>query len=817
MPKTHEIPTFLDETGPVELVSELQGVTVDGSIVFLQCATTHYRPQLHNFYGTRCEVIFQPGTPGQPVTIRLDFCTPEIVRLRYFPGLEVPDVQTPMVVGQFDAPVAVEVTEEERAVTLKTAALRVEIIREPWQMNIFNLQGQLIWSTKPVDIAPLRRPKEQWNPPEQRWLFLHRYAYPLGVTGQGQQKQVFASFDLHYDEHIYGFGEGYGPFDKRGTQQELWLQEGFSNASPATYKQVPFYMSTRGYGLYVNTSNALRFNVGNLEHSALSVIVDDTALLDFYFIYGPSLKEILPRYTAITGAPGVPPKWSFGLWMARISYNRQEQVETIARQLRQHRIPCDVIHIDTDWFEHDWACDLRFGPQKFPDPAAMTDNLRQQGFKVCLWQWPNMIIDTPMFGEGREHGYLATRSNGQPYLFPGFMADAGFIDYSNPEAVAWVQQKFRELFKLGVAAIKVDFGEGAPPDAVYHGAASESMHNLYPLLYNKAIFEVTEEFWGKGQAMIWARSAWAGSQRYPVHWSGDGVARFEDLPCVLRSTLSFGLSGFPFYSHDIGGFSGLPSSELYVRWGQLGLLSSHARAHGMPPREPWEYGDEAETIFRRYDELRYRLMPYIYSEAVECGRSSLPMVRALVLDFQDDPTTHTLSDEYLFGRSLLVAPILDESNRRRVYLPAGEWIDYWSKATLEGGRWIEVDAALDVTPLYVRAGAIVPHGPLVQYVDEQPCDPLTLEIYAPAGQESYTVHEQHGPDIPVSYSREGKTLTVTVGAAPGQVELVLYGVAVVQAQLGNAPLELHSAGGGGTLVRFDGTQRREVKIQLGAA
>jgi alpha-D-xyloside xylohydrolase len=424
-----------------------------------------------------------------------------------------------------------------------------------------------------------------------------------------------------------------------------------------------------------------------------------------------------------------------------------------------------------------------------------------------------MIVDTLMFIEGRENGYLAKRPNGQTYTYSGFMADAGFIDYSNPEAVEWVKEKFRKLFELDVSVIKVDFGEGAPPDAIYHGVASESMHNLYPLLYNKAIFEITAEFWGEDQAMVWARSAWAGSQRYPVHWSGDGVARLEDLPCVLRSTMSFGLSGFPFYSHDIGGFTGLPSPELYARWGQLGLLSSHARAHGAPPREPWAYGEEAETIFRRYDELRYRLMPYIYSEAVECGQNSLPMVRALVIDYQDDPTTHTLEDEYLFGRNLLVAPILDETIRRSVYLPSGAWVDYWSKELLEGGRWIQVDAPLDVVPLYVRAGAILPHGPLMQYVDEKPCDPLTVEIYAPAAQGAYTIHDQTSLDIPIKYCREGDTLTVNVGAARGQVEVILYGVSVVSAQVDDKPLETEPSQTG-TLVRFDGATPRTVTLQI---
>ncbi len=772
---TYEIPRFLgDPSVPVELVSEVISHEHHGNSVILRCRANRYQPQIHDHYGTLAETVFDPPTDGQPVTVRLDFETEEIMRVRLAPGDSVPANDTPMVVGDFPG-AAINVSTTDDTLTIETTAITVTVQREPWQLTVTDKNDTVVWTTKPVDIAPLRRPVEQWNPPQQRWIFLHRYAYPAGTADHGDRQHSFVSFDLHYDEHIYGFGESYGRLDKRETYQPLWLQEGFSNASQATYKRAPFFMSTRGYGIYMNTANAVRCHVGDLEHTALSVIVDDTTLTDFYFIYGPSLKDILPRYTSITGQPAVPPKWTFGLWMARISYNSQQQVEAVADKLRERDIPCDVIHIDTNWYKNDWECDLEFCDEKFPDPAAMTARLRDQGFRVCLWQWPNMVVTSPMFHEGHQGGYLAKQPNGQPYLFTGFDVDAGFIDYSNPDAVTWVQAKFRKLFDLGVAAIKVDFGEGAPPDAIYAAAPSEQMHSLYPLLYNKAIWDVTEDYFGKGEAVVWARSAWAGSQRYPVHWSGDGVARHEDLACVLRAALSFGMSGFPFYSHDIGGFSGIPSSELYVRWAQFGLFSSHARAHGEPPREPWEYGDEAEAIFRQYTELRYRLMPYIYSEAVRCGKTSWPMLRPLVLEYQDDPNTYTLDDQYLFGPSLLVAPILDESNQRRAYLPEGIWIDYWTKETVPGGRWIHVEAPLDVMPMWVRAGAILPYGPLVQHTGERPLDELRVEIYQPGESGSFVIHNDSA-QLPIRYTYADGLLSVEVDHP--NVEIVVYGVTV---------------------------------------
>jgi alpha-D-xyloside xylohydrolase len=533
-------------------------------------------------------------------------------------------------------------------------------------------------------------------------------------------------------------------------------------------------MSSRGYGLFLNTSNPLHYRVGELEHTALSVTIEGTELVDAFLIYGPSLNQILSRYTDITGKPAVPPKWSFGLWMGRISYNTQDQVEQVAADLRAHQIPCDVIHIDTGWYDEDWQCDLEFGSHNFPDPARMLQRLHEAGFRTSLWQWPNMVLTSEMFAEGRDGGFLVKRENGEPYIYTGFGPDAGLIDYSNPEAVAWVGEKFRRLFAMGVAAIKTDFGEGAPINAVYHDGDAMAMHNRYPLLYNAAVFNMTTAAHGPGQGIVWSRSAWAGSQRYPVHWSGDGIARFEDLACVLRAALSFGMSGFPFYSHDIGGFSGIPSPELYVRWAQLAFFGSHVRCHGMPPREPWGYGEEAERIFRRYDNLRYRLLPYIYSEAVKCGQSSLPMMRPLFLSFPDDLQTWTIEDQFMFGDNILVAPVLDAGSARRVYLPAGRWVDYWRKEQLEGGRWHLVDAPLERIPLFVRVGAIIPMGPLQQYVDEKPLDPLQVEIWGPVAAGEYTVFDDCYEPITIRYRETENGLDVEVENAPGEVEIAVH-------------------------------------------
>ncbi len=785
MTDTHVLVPFLGRPTPVELVARLDRLEVQGSSVVMTCGTERHEPELQDYYGTVCETVFKWPEVGRPATVRADFWAPNVVRLRYAPGASVPQTPvpplvggtgaiSPMVVGSPEASVDLEVHEDVDRVTVRTSAMELTIEREPWRLVLRDLDAKVLWSTRPTDIEGLRRPRNQWNPPEQRWIFLHRYAYPLGCTVDGDRRAAFASFDLRHDEHVVGFGESFGRLDKIGSTQMLWLQEAFGNSSPASYKQVPFYLSNHGHAVFVHTSNAVRYDVGSREHSAISVTVEDTEALDWFVLAGPPGK-VLAGYTALTGEPVVPPPWSFGFWLGRITYSSQAEVERAAAELRQRRIPSDVIHIDTGWFAKDYTCDLTFSPERFPDPAAMTARLRAQGFRVCLWQWPNYNVASPLFDEGVAGGHLAKRSSGHTYTFAGgYGEDAGFIDFSEPAAVAWYQRKLTALFELGVSSIKADYGEGAPPTARYAGIARESMHNLYPLLYQDAVWQATQRAVGEDEAVLWARAGWAGSQRYPVHWSGDGVARFEDLPGVLRGMLSIGLSGFCFYSHDVGGFSGNPSPELYIRWLQLGAFSSHVRAHGSPPREPWAYGQQVEDLTRRYLELRYRLLPYLWTAAVQGAAQSLPVARPLLLAHPDDPTCWTVDDVYLFGPDLLVAPVMAAGAVRRfVYLPAGRWWNFWTGVPWEGGRHVEVDAPLDVLPIFVRDGAVIPMGPVQQHVGETACDPLELHVWGKAGSGTKTVLLSRADRVQLTWRElPGGVLDMTAAGAPGQVRVV---------------------------------------------
>jgi alpha-D-xyloside xylohydrolase len=801
----HETPSYLDRPRPVELVSALTGVEVledppvgpgrpaPGAAVLLRCETRRFAPRLQDYYGTVAETVLAEPVPGRPATVRLDFWGDDVVRFRYAPGDTVPETPvpplpgregvSPMLVGA-PGPVAVRHAVTSDGHEFRTGSIAVRVVADPFRLEVRDGDGRLLWATKPVDIDGLRRPRNQWNPPEQRWIFLHRLAYPLGSTTadmsdghSGYGGHAFVSFDLRHDEHVVGLGEGFGRVDRVGTTQEMWLEEAFSNASPAGYKKIPLHLSSRDHAVFVHTSNALRYHVGSREHSALSVVVDDTVALDWFVLAGPP-RDVLPRYTALTGAPALPPRWSFGFWLGRITYSSQQEVEDVVAEMQRRGFPLDVVHVDTGWFEREYVCDLRFSPQRFPDPAGMTARLREQGVRVCLWQWPNYNVGSRLFDEGLAGGYLARRESGHAYTFAGgYGDDAGLVDFTSPEAVAWYQGNLAALFDLGVAAIKADYGEGAPPSARYRGLPSHAVHNLYPLLYQEAVWEATRAAHGD-DAVIWARAGWAGCQRFPVHWSGDGVARFEDLACVLRAALSMGVSGVPFHSHDVGGFSGNPSPELWVRWLQLGIFSSHLRAHGSPPREPWAYGEEAAGISRALLDLRYRLLPYIWTEAAHCAASSEPFLRPMLLDHPGEPGAWDVDDQYLFGRDLLVAPVLEEGVRRRsVWLPPGDWVPFDGGDVLRGPGRVDVAAPLESIPVLVRAGAVVPLGPPMRHVDERPCDPLTVRLYAPTTDGRSTVTAGPGAPVHLDWRTADGQVRLAVAGAPGEVHAEVIGSA----------------------------------------
>ncbi|MEY4918123.1 MAG: hypothetical protein RL616_2036, partial [Verrucomicrobiota bacterium] len=534
-----------------------------------------------------------------------------------------------------------------------------------------------------------------------------------------------AAFTLSPGEKIFGCGESFTSLDKRGQKIVLWTDDANGIQSQEIYKPIPFFMSSRGYGMFIHTTTPITCDFGNTFNGLNSLMIGDDELDLFVFFGSP--KEILDEYTKLTGKSPMPPLWSFGLWMSRCTYNAEQQVRGIAAKLRAEKIPCDVLHLDTGWFETDWQCDYEFSKTRFTDPKKMLADLKTDGFRVSCWQLPYFVPKNKLFPELVEQNLAVHDAKGNlPY-------EDAVLDFSNPKAVEWYQGKLVNLLNEGVSAIKVDFGEAAPANGIFaNGRTGFYEHNYFPLRYNKAVADITKQT--TGDNIIWARSAWAGSQRYPIHWGGDAESTDQGMAAELRGGLSFGLSGFSFWSHDVGGFTATSiegmDKDLFARWLAFGMLSSHSRCHGIAPKEPWLYGDAFMAEFREIDGLKYKLMPYVYAQAKDSSDHGLPMVRALFVEFPDDPGSWNVDDEYFYGSQILVAPLLHNGETSRdVYLPPGTWIDYQSGKTYSGG-WQKIEAGKIPEIILVRDGSVIPHIALAQSTAQLDWSKIELRVFA---------------------------------------------------------------------------------------
>ena len=659
------------------------------------------------------------------VAVRLDVWASDIIRIRLFPTGKVEERRSYIPVKQIWPHARFEIEERADNIFVTTRHLKVRVQKVPWEVAFFDGSEKLVCKENVADLDVTGRLKIE----------------PLGflVKGESEVTSVREVMFLAPDEHLYGFGEKFTSLDKRGQKMTSWNIDAYGNTTERSYKNIPFFMSSKGYGIFINSPCKIVYDIGTESCISYSFTVMDS-MLDFCFIYGPLFKQIIERYTEITGKAPVPPEWSFGLWMSssyyETSYKNRKELESFCEKLRNEDIPCDVIHLDPLWMKLGNYCDFIWDLKAFPNPREMISNLAEKGFKLCLWEHPYVSVRSEMYKEGRERGYFITKPDGSVYVidvWAGQFPPVAIVDFTNPNAKKWYQEKHKDLIEMGVRTFKTDFGENVPEDACFHdGSQGLQIHNVYPVLYQGAVIEAIERF-SKRRGLIWGRSAYAGSQRHPTHWSGDPASNFPTMACVLRGGLSYGLSGVPFWSHDIGGFGVInfpkPTPEIYIRWTQFGLFSSHSRCHGATRRDPWEFGDEAVRIFRIYAKLRYRLIPYIYSYAHIASKTGLPIMRAMVLEYQEDPNTFDLDLQYLFGRELLVAPVFNENRRRSIYLPKGKWIDYWNKKEYEGSCYVEYEAQLDILPIFVKEDSIIPMGPEMSYVNQRPLDPMTLDIY----------------------------------------------------------------------------------------
>lgn len=715
---------------------------------------------------------FGPEAEERPGSLKIDVVTDHIIRVRYAQGDSPlpPDVSR-MLVAEPPSTAVQSSSRKDGMVQFATASLSVRIQLDPYRVEI---------------LAPDRSVLCEISGGEKNF-FKNWDSYNTGVSQpfDGGLPIATEQFTLRPEEAIYGLGETFVRLNKVGQTLDLNLVDALGTSTPRSYKSVPLYVSTHGYGVFFNHSSRMTYWIGSRSACDIQVAAEDE-YLDYFIITG-SIREILDRYTDLTGKGHMPPTWSFGYWQSKISYTSAEETLEIARNLRENDVPCDVIHLDTHWFKADWYCDLKFDKARFPDPKAYLDELAGMGFKVSLWQLPYIPEGCELFDQLKAVDGFVKTEDGDIYncgicFTPGFKGIVGVIDFSNPQAVDVHQKWLGKLFRLGAKVVKTDFGESAPPDGVYHdGTPGHQMHNLYPLLYNDAVNQVTER--ETGDALVWARSAWAGSQRYPVHWGGDNSPNWDNMIPQLEGGLSLGLSGFQFWSQDIGGFLGGTGGDLLIRWMQLGMFLSHSRIHGAGDRELYKFEPDVQEICRDYIQLRYRLLPYILGSAQRCVAESVPMARPLVVDYQDDPTTWSVSDQFLFGDGMLVAPIVTPRGKRRIYLPHDVWYDWWTGERLEGGRWINVEVDLKTMPLYVRAGTLVPMCPLMQYADEKRPASYTVKVapLAKTGETAFAVHAET-MDIDCTCRFDGKTHSCYADAADAEVQFLSMDSAVALAE-----------------------------------
>jgi alpha-D-xyloside xylohydrolase len=699
---------------------------------------------------------------GRAARLTARAVSPETWKITFTPFGSPAPRPTPMVLPLEARPVRLRAKPSGDRLLVSGPELALEVRFDPFGWRFVDPDGHALLSDNPGDVDGLGRP-----------------AVPsLGfAAAPGGRGSVRASFHLRPGERIYGLGEKFTRLDKAGQKLVSWTVDALGSTSERSHKNVPFLWSSRGFGLFVDSSSRIAWDLGATSLQSWTFEAEAQAL-EMYVFHGPRPERILAAYTALTGRAPAVPAWSFGLWLSSGgTYRDQASIEALLDGLEGHRLPADVIHIDPWWMRWRKYCDFEWDRRAFPDPEGLIRRIHGLGLELCLWEHPYVSVESELFEYGKGKGYFALKPDGGVCVIDyglslaprpdgrvrlagkaeTWNAPVAIVDLTHPDARAWFKDLHRPLLRAGVDVFKTDFGEDIPADARFHdGRTGAEIHNLYPLLYNAAVFEVTAE--EKGRGLVWGRSATAGSQRFPVCWSGDPASDWDSLAATIRGGLSAGLSGLALWSHDIGGYRGAPDPELYVRWAQFGLLSSHSRMHGDSPREPWLFGDEARTIVSKFVRLRYRLFPYIRSAALEARETGLPVLRALPLAFPDDPNVAAWDHEYMFGPSLLAAPVIRKleeleqgsgrgarTPRLSVYLPPGEWIDFWTGRARLGPAVVDAAARLETMPLFVRAGAVIPMMKDARRIPSGLIDPLEVGLYpASSGPSWSTLFEEEG-------------------------------------------------------------------------
>lgn len=631
---------------------------------------------------------------GVNLTIKISAPMPEVLRIQtyHYMGVRKKTPDFELNCGKSDL---LKVDDGEELLVIQNGSLRVEINKKNWKMTFYR-GNEKITDTAWRDLAYV---KTDWR----------GLAYDDGGEHDTYMRERLS---LSVGELIYGLGERFTPFVKNGQSVDIWNEDG-GTSTEQSYKNIPFYISNKGYGVFVNHPEKVSFEVGSEMVKKVQFSVPGESL-DYFLINGPSMKEVLMRYTDLTGKPSLPPAWTFGLWLSTsftTNYD-EETVNSFVDGMLDRGIPLKVFHFDCFWMKDFHWSDFLWDSRVFPDPEGMLKRLKAKGLKICVWINSYIGQESSLFQEGVEKGYFIKRPNQDVWQWDMWQPGMAIVDFTNPEAAEWYASKLEILLDMGVDCFKTDFGERIPTDCVYYdGSDPYKMHNYYSYLYNKTVFELLERKRGKNEAVLFARSATAGGQKFPVHWGGDCWSDYESMAESLRGGLSLTMSGFGYWSHDIGGFEHTSTPDVYKRWAAFGLLSTHSRLHGSHSyRVPWAYDEESVDVVRFFTKLKASLMPYLFRNSIETSELGIPAIRSMVVEFTSDPTCGYLDKQYMLGDSLLVAPIFNDEGMASYYLPEGRWTDYFTGEVKEGSRWYQEKHGYLSIPLMVKENSLLAIG-----------------------------------------------------------------------------------------------------------
>lgn len=651
---------------------------------------------------------------GINLTLEITSPMPETIRVRTFHHKgsqnKGPEFELNL---QENEPLKTE--ENEKSIRISSGSLSLVVEKGPFSMR-YERDGETISESSGRDLAYM---KTDWK----------GFAYDKGPKDAYMRQQL----SLSVGELVYGLGERFTAFAKNGQSVDIWNEDG-GTSTWQSYKNVPFYLTNRGYGVFVNHPEQVSFEIGTEQVSKTEFSVPGE-VLDYFFINGPSMKEVLVRYTDLTGKPALPPEWTFGLWLST-SFTTNYDEETVMGfidGMQERGIPLRVFHFDCFWMKEFHWSDFVWDSRVFPDPAGMLARIKEKGLKICVWINPYIGQESCLFDEGMEQGYFLKRENGDVWQWDMWQPGMALVDFTNPAACRWFQEKLAVLVDMGVDCFKTDFGERIPTEGVVWADGSDpmKMHNFYTYLYNKTVYSLLEEKKGKEEAVLFARSATAGGQKFPVHWGGDCWSTYGAMAESLRGGLSLTMSGFGYWSHDMGGFESTSTPDVYKRWAAFGLLSSHSRLHGSSSyRVPWAYDEEAVDVLRFFAKLKQELLPYLYSSAAETAQTGVPMMRSMVLEFTEDLNCQYLDRQYMLGENLLVAPIFNDRGEAVYYLPEGIWTNYFTGETCQGGLWKKETMGYLSIPLWVRENTILPTNGKITGNGEHYAGTLCFKAYS---------------------------------------------------------------------------------------